>query len=183
LIKLISGEKMAEEMEKSRFKITRKLIIIAGGVFLLLVAVLFAVFILFFTGNEENEQKNENGPEASGSTVVYTPGPEDFYSGLLKFGEITVKLKPEFEEELPRNLRVTVYAEVINDSDKFLLLEKKNLIENYLISYFREKKPSDIDEITEKIIIKQEIFRRINEVSGREIMKNIYFTEFLILDW
>ncbi|MCB9481284.1 MAG: flagellar basal body-associated FliL family protein [Desulfobacteraceae bacterium] len=174
---------MAEENKKTGFKISKKFIII-GGIILILAVVLSAVFIFFFTGTDKPEEKKDEQKEKPAEIQsVYKPGPEDFYPGLFNFREMTIKLKPEFEEEPPRNLRITIYAEVIEDSDKFILMEKKNTIEKYLVSYFNSKKPSDIDDLSEKLIIKQELFKKINEISGKKIMKNIYFTEFLILDW
>ncbi|MDY0131262.1 MAG: flagellar basal body-associated FliL family protein [Desulforegulaceae bacterium] len=172
---------MSEEKEKSKFKISKNLIIIIGGGFLLLGSVFFIVFILFFT--DKDIDKTKKAPKPDENQALFVSGPEDFYPGLLKFGEIIVKLKPEFEEELAKNLRITIYAEVIEKSDKLLLIENKNLIEKYLALYFSGKKPSDLDEITEKLFIKQNLFKKINEISGKNIMRNLYFTEFLILDW
>jgi flagellar basal body-associated protein FliL len=174
---------MAEEKEKSKFKLSKKLIIIISAASLVFTAILFTVFLLFFLGSDEDSENKDKDSKSGDQESVYLPGPEDFYPGLVKFGEIIVKLKPEFQEELAKNLRITIYAEVNEENDKYILVEKKNLIEQYLVSYFSGKKPSDIDEVTEKLIIKQKILKRINEISGKKIMKNIYFTEFLVLDW
>ncbi|MDY0361800.1 MAG: flagellar basal body-associated FliL family protein [Desulforegulaceae bacterium] len=170
---------MTEETKKPGFKINRK-IIIFGGVFLILLIISAAFFIFFFGDNEKENEQKQNEVE---NTEVYKPGPEDFYPDLFKFAEMTIKLQPQFEEELPKNLRIEIYAEVNEESAKFVLMEKKNIVEKYFKAYFGSKKPSEIDDVTEKIIIKQEIFKKIDEISGKKLMKNIYFTEFLILDW
>lgn len=173
---------MTEKTEKTGFKINKK-IIIAGIVFLILLITSIAFFIFFPLDDKKVENENKKKQEKSENSEVYKPVPEDFYPGLLKFGEMTIKLQPEFKEDLPKNLRIEIYAEVNEDSTRLVLMEKKNVIENYLKTYFESKKPSEIDDIKEKIIIKQEIFKKINEISGKKNMKNIYFTEFLILDW
>lgn len=170
----------SSELEKQKGLGKKKLIIIFAGAALLIIIVAVVLFFFLF-GKDKEEEKLENTVNNVDSAVV-TPA-QDFYPDLFKMPETKFKLAPEEGSEIEKFLRISFYVKLKNSEDKFLLVDNADLLKNRITSVFEQKKPSDIDEIYEKILLKKKIIRLISDVLKKDSVENIYYSEFLILDW
>lgn len=167
------------ELEEQKGLGKKKLIIIFAGAGLLIIIVAVVLFFLLFGKNKEEEKLEDavNKQDAAGVPV------QDFYPDLFKLEEVKLKLAPEEGSEVEKYLRLSFYTKFKTPEDKFVLSENAELLKNRIASLFESKKPSDIDEIHEKILLKKEIIRLISDILKKDSVENIYYSEFLILDW
>lgn len=177
---------MAEEEippEEEEKKGSKKKLFIFVGAGLLVVIIGIVLFFLVFGGSKEEPEVEKEKEEEKTEEVITKIIEEDFYPGLVRVPEIKIKLLPENEEDKPWNLRLSLFIEFKTDENKYLLIEKLDIFQKYLISTFEQKKPSEIDDISEKIILKQELVNKITQLLNTDDVENIHFAEFLVLDW
>ncbi|MGM0418708.1 MAG: flagellar basal body-associated FliL family protein [Thermodesulfobacteriota bacterium] len=175
---------MSEETDKNEnqgFLQNRKklVLIFSGAAVIIIVTASLLFFFLFKSGNGGGEAQKS----AEEKTKNTAPGPADVYTGMVKFPEMRIDLMPESEEEVQKKIRISFYLEFKSDSDKYVMLENMDKLQNFLKIYFSRKKPSHLDTLYEKIMFKKEIFQKVREITESDSLENIYITEFLILDW
>ncbi|GIX47060.1 MAG: hypothetical protein KatS3mg131_1271 [Candidatus Tectimicrobiota bacterium] len=79
-----------------------------------------------------------------------------------------------------RYLRVILQVEVPNDEAKNAVTSHMPQLRDRLIFLLSSKKFSDIHSIDGKYQLREEILRHLNEALGKEIVKKVYFTEFIV---
>ncbi len=175
---------MEETSEEGSGKKKLVIIIIAAVISILVIGVI-VLFLFFRSGDNKKSNDEAKMPENEVEQEITSPviSAESFYPGLVKIPETIVELVSEDNSNVRRKLRISFYIKVGNDELKYVLLEKSDLIINKITEYLQGMKLSDIDESFEKILLKQTLIKKISDITGGGKIENIYFSEFLILDW
>ena len=174
-------KKEEENLEPEEKKSSKKklFIFIGGGVLILIIAILLFFFI--FGGSDKKEEEPEKEEKQEEAVVVKIPE-EEFFPGIVKLPEMKIKLIPEKEGE-EKYLRLSFFVQFKEDNDKYLLIEKLDILQKQIIDKFQKRRASDLDGISEKILLKQELIKDIEKIAQSNNVANVIFSEFLILDW
>lgn len=79
-----------------------------------------------------------------------------------------------------RFLKLTLQMEVDNPEDGKIIDEKKPQLRDAVITLISSKSADDIQTAEGKMRLKDELVLRANQVAGKPVVKNIYFTEFIM---
>ena len=160
----------------------KKLFIIIGGAVGLLIIIGVILFFFVFSNGEE-EVKEEPEEEAAEEVIEPVKIPEEeFFPGILKVQEMKLNLFQE-NEEIEEFIMLSFFIQFENDDDKYLLIEKMDVFQADLKNKFAGKKAWELDEVSEKILLKHEIIKDIESIIEKKSVRNIIFSEYLILDW
>jgi|GEM_PF-4674682 flagellar basal body-associated protein FliL len=175
---------MSEETDKNEnqgfLKNRKKLVLIFSGAAVFIIVVASLLFFFLFKDGKGGNKAQKTAEQKTKNTA---PDPADVYTGMVKFSEMRIELMPESEDEVQKRVRISFYLEFKSDNDKYVMLENMDKLQNFLKIYFSRKKPSHLDTLYEKIMLKKEIFQKVKEITQSDSLENIYITEFLILDW
>lgn len=177
-------EQEVEEGKKSKKKL---FIFVGAGVLIVIIAALLFFFLFIKGGDEKIEEEPQEQEvveeQKEEEAVPQKEYADSFYPGLVRVGELDIKLKPESEGIPPKTLKISFYVEFKTDENKYLLEEKLDIFQKQVIEFFGTKTSSEIDDISEKLMIKQLFVRMISDLLNTKDVQNIYFAEFLIFDW
>ena len=79
-----------------------------------------------------------------------------------------------------RYLKVTMQFELANAEDQPLVIEKTPQIRDAIITLVSSKSVESVSSPEGKMQLKDEILLRANQAVGKDIFKNLYYTEFVM---
>lgn len=178
------------EGPKGRFAGKKKLIIIAAAALVLLLGGGGAAFFLMGGdgGGEETEAaaEGEGGEEVAGggegatdaraaadATLVGLNRP-----GYMGLPNLLVNLSSDSARQV--YLRIEATLELSSASEVRDARERIDVIVDGFQTFLREMRPRDIAGSGGLLRLKEELLVRANDAIGRDIVRNVYLTEFLI---
>ncbi len=156
-------EDAAPEDEKATKakKSNKSLFIVIGIITLALVIAAAAYFVLFSGKDHAQEAKQEQKKEVKTALVPL----DSFVLNLAEQG---------------RFLKVTMQFELGNALDQPLVAEKTPQLRDAIITLMSSKSVEAVSSPEGKIQLKDELLLRANQSVGKNIFKNLYFTEFVM---
>ena len=79
-----------------------------------------------------------------------------------------------------RYLRTTLTVGVADEHEKEKIKEYSGPIRNAIIMYLTEKRADELTDPAGKNQIRGDLLKQINTAIGRQLVRNVYFKEFLI---
>lgn len=158
------GEGKPEEDKAAKPKASSKnLILIIGIVVLALAGGIGAYFL--FAGNKgaKTETKKEEEKKKDGKTALVAL--DSFILNLAEHG---------------RFLKMTMQMELADTSYQPLYAEKSPQIRDAIITLVSSKSAEAVASPEGKMLLKDELLLRANQSVGKDIFKNLYFTEFVM---
>ncbi len=175
-----------EQLVPQKKKLSIKQILILGGIVLVLIGGGFFTYTKLFakpSGGKEGtkEGAKESAKESAKETkpekehkaekVEYKPG-EQF---LIPMEPIIVNLT-----DPGRFAKITVQLEVGSKTLEPAMKEKMPLLRDAIIMLLTSKSLESISGPDGKFQLKDEMLARLNQALGKELIRNIYFTEFMV---
>lgn len=155
------AEQQAEEAEVKPK--SNKMIMIIVAVNLVVVA---GVGAFMFLGSGDGEAAAEEPASALSEPPVTVP-----------LDPFVVNL---YEPGGTRYLKVAVEAEVPGEAGTKIVTDNNASIRNRVIAYLSGLTFADTQGPEQKDVIQKELVKQINDVLRREVVRNVYFTEFII---
>jgi len=154
-------EDQEEEQKKPAKGSSKNLLMIIGILVLALVGGVFA-YMYFAGGKGKDEAKNEER-----KTPIKTV--------LIALDPFVVNLA-----EQGRFLKVTMQFELADVLNQPLVVEKTPQLRDAIITLVSSKSADAVSSPEGKFQLKDELLLRANQAIGKEIFKNLYFTEFVM---
>jgi len=146
-------ETRAQKSNKSLFLVIGILVIaLAGGI---------AAYVLLFSGKGHQEAKKEEKKEVKSVLIAL----DAFVLNLAEQG---------------RFLKVTMQFEIADPSNQQLMAEKTPQLRDAIITLVSSKSAESLSSPEGKFQLKDELLLRANQSMGKDIFKNLYFTEFVM---
>ena len=79
-----------------------------------------------------------------------------------------------------RYLKVVMQLEISSEKDKDLIDKHKPQLRDAILLFLSNQTFDDVKTVEGKLELKQSLLSRINNVLGRAIVKQVYFTEFVV---
>ncbi len=147
-------EHPAKKSNKSLFLVIGIIVLALGGG--------VGAYILFFAGKGAHEEaKHEQKKEVKTALVAL----DSFVLNLAEQG---------------RFLKVTMQFELADAADQPLVTEKTPQLRDAIITLVSSKSAESVSSPEGKIQLKDELLLRANQSVGRDVFKNLYFTEFVM---
>ncbi len=150
-----------QEKEIKKFNKKKLLIFLMIGIFIIIVAGSM-VFLMGFKKESEKEAKERYNPK---NTVLYQMEP------------IVVNL---FDPTGKRYLQLRLTLELLNKKLEEEIKAREPQIMDIIISTLSSKTPEEVLQPEAKEMIKQELLGKINTSFGKEIVLNIYITQYIV---
>ena len=169
------AEEIQEEVQEQPKKGSNiKMLIIIISAALVLGGGGFLSFMLM-KGGEPREEATEAHEEVAEDHGEAHEGEKGNKNTLIAFQPFVVNLS------VPgRYLKVTMQFEVNDRKDKGLVEEKSPVIRDTVITLLSSKSAEAVSGPEGKFQLKDELLYRANQAMGKEVFKNIYFTEFVM---
>ncbi len=152
-------EQPPKEVKKGIGK--KKLIIIVVAVLLLIGGGVFG-YTMFFSGKDKGSEAKKE--EKSKGKIVMMPL-EPFILNLAEHG---------------RFLKLTIQFELSDPAAQSSVTEKIPQLRDAIITLVSSKSAESLSSPEGKFLLKDEILLRANQAIGRDVFKNLYFTEFVM---
>ena len=155
---------------------TKMLIIIIGAAVVFGTGIIAAISL--FGGKGKAGHDVSNTPAAHGEES----GKEGGKEGGKKDSAVLVPFEP-FVVNLSapgRYLKVTIHFELKNAGDEEFVKSKTPVLRDVVITLLSSKSADAVSGPEGKFQLKDEVLFRANQALGREIIKNLYFTEFVM---
>lgn len=81
--------------------------------------------------------------------------------------------------EQGRFLKVTIQLELTDVANQPLVIEKTPQLRDAIITLMSSKSVESVSSAEGKLLLKDEVLLRANQAIGKDIFKNLYFTEFV----
>ena len=151
---------------------SNKLIFLLVAVLLVLTIGLAAGFMMMWNKLAVlNSQGNLTANQGTQQAQAAAPGP------LFSLETFIVNLA---DEERNRYLRVTMDLEMAESSDANKINERLSQVRDSILMILPSKHFSEIASMEGKIALRDEIIARLNGLFNRQVVTNIYFTEFVV---
>lgn len=167
------------EAPKGRFAGKKKLIMIAGGALVLLLAGGGGAF--FLMGGEDPPAGQAAVEGAEGAPVAEAAeaaAPGSSKSGYVGLPNMLVNLSSGGDRQV--YLRIEATLELSSGSDVSDARDRSDAIVDGFQTFLREMRPRDISGSGGLLRLKEELLVRANEAIGRDVVRNVFLTEFLI---
>lgn len=148
-----------EEVKEKKSGSKKMIIIIAIAAVLAVAGGFFIYTQLIAKGKEGGSHKKEEAKKTA----------------LLPLDPFVVNLA-----EQGRFLKVTMQLELADAGNQAAATEKVPQYRDAIITLISSKSAESLSSPEGKIQLKDELLLRLNQASGKEIFKNIYFTEFVM---
>lgn len=155
-----ASEQPQKETTKKGFG-KKKLIIIVVAVLLLIGGGVFGYTMFFSPKDKGTEAKKEE--KGKGKTVMIPLEP--FILNLAEHG---------------RFLKLTMQFELSDSTAQAAVTEKVPQLRDAIITLVSSKSADALSSPEGKFLLKDEILLRANQAMGRDVFKNLYFTEFVM---
>lgn len=139
----------------------KKLIIIAVIALLLIGGGVFGYMMFFSPKDKGAEAKKEE--KGKGKTVMMPLEP--FILNLAEHG---------------RFLKLTIHFELNDSTAQAIVTERVPQLRDAIITLVSSKSADALSSPEGKFLLKDEILLRANQAIGRDVFKNLYFTEFVM---
>lgn len=148
-----------EKPKKSKKKL---LIIIAGAVLVLLISGFLAYTMLLSDKGKADKIEHKEGKNSEKAALVSI---DPFILNLAEQG---------------RFLKVTINFELADASYQQMVTDKTPQLKDAIIILISSKSADSVASPEGKLQLKDELLLRANQTMGKDIFKNLYFTEFVI---
>ena len=143
-------------------KKSSKSLFIMIGIIVLALAVGAGAYLLFFSSKGgRQEAKHDEKKEVKTALVAL----DSFVVNLAEQG---------------RFLKVTMQFELADAADQPIVIEKTPQLRDAIITLVSSKSAEAVASPEGKVQLKDELLLRANQAVGRDIFKNLYFTEFVM---
>jgi len=151
-----------EEVRQKEPKKKGKLLLVIAGALILIVGAGIASYLFLFSGKSkaEGSQKKEKTNE---KIALFALDP--FVLNLAEQG---------------RFLKVTMQFELLNPSHEQMLTERIPHLRDAIITLLSSKSSDTLSSPEGKFQLKDELLLRANQAAGKDVFKNLYFTEFVM---
>jgi flagellar FliL protein len=151
-----------EEKSTKAKKSNKSLFIVIGIIVIALVGGIAAYSLLF---NKGKETAAETKQELKKDTQTALVALDSFVLNLAEQG---------------RFLKVTMQFEVADKADLPLVSERTPQLRDAIITLMSSKSAEALSSPEGKLQIKDELLLRANQAIGKDVFKNLYFTEFVM---
>lgn len=79
-----------------------------------------------------------------------------------------------------RYLKVVMQLEITSEKDKDLINKHKPQLRDAILMFLSNQTFDDVKTVEGKLQLKQSLLSRINNILGQAIVKQVYFTEFVV---
>lgn len=158
-------------------KLNKKMLIIIAGSVLVFSVGAISGYKMWFGG------KQSAGGEGESVAVEETKSEESGEEGGEKGKNSTIVPLEPFVVNLSapgRYLKITLNLELKSVKDQEAVTERMAMIRDTVITILSSKSSDAVSGPEGKFQLKDEILFRVNQSLGREVIKNIYFTEFVM---
>jgi flagellar FliL protein len=162
----------APEKEEKKKGGKLKLIIIAVVVLAVLGGGGFAAWKFFLQPKTTDEAANATGEDASKKVEEAQPGGQ-----LVTLDSFVVNLSDPMGR---RYLKTTMDVEVANAAAAAELTAAMPRVKDTLLLLLSSKSFEEISSMDKKIELKNDIVSRLNQIVGKNKVRNVYFTEFVV---
>jgi flagellar FliL protein len=156
-------EAQAEDEKPIKAKKSNKSLFILIGIIVVALAGGIGVYSLLFSGKESktSEAKHEKKEESKTALIAL----DSFVLNLAEQG---------------RFLKVTMQFELADIANQPLVTEKTPQLRDAIITLVSSKSAEGLTSPEGKMQIKDELLLRANQAVGKDVFKNLYFTEFVM---
>lgn len=156
-------ETQIEQPQQPKKGISKKLLIIIIGAILIVVASGFVGYTMLSSGKSkagEKEIKEEKNREKS---VLIPLDP--FVVNLSEYGKY---------------LKISMQFELTNESYQAMVKQRIPQMRDVVITHLSSKSAESVLNPEGKFQLKDEILLRVNQAIGKDVFKNLYFTDFVL---
>ena len=154
-----------EKMDKAvRSKKSNKSLFIVIGIIVVALAGGIAAYSLLFSG-----KGGDSSQEAKHELK------NDMKTSLIALDSFVLNLS-----EQGRFLKVTMQFEIADQANQPLVTERTPQLRDAIITLMSSKSAETLSSPEGKLQIKDEILLRANQAVGKDVFKNLYFTEFVM---
>ena len=164
----------------------KKTIIIVAGVVVIVLAVIGGGFFMLLQQLKAiGSQKAEGHASSSNETEKSEHGGGEHGGGEHGGGVLTIYSLDSFIVNLSdpggkRYLRVTMGLELSDPKGNDEILKRLPQVRDSIIMILPARKVEDLQSAEGKNALRAEIMAKLNELMGRDLVKKVYFTEFVI---
>jgi flagellar FliL protein len=151
-----------EAKQKKPTKKVKKLLIFIAGALVIVLGAGIATYILLFSGKGKAEGSHKE--EKANEKIALFPL-EPFVLNLSEQG---------------RFLKVTMQFELASPSYQQMVSERVPHMRDAIITLLSSKSSEIISSPEGKFQLKDELLLRANQAAGKDVFKNLYFTEFVM---
>lgn len=171
----------SEDAPKGRAGGKKKLIIIGAAALLLLGGGGGAAFFLMGGDSEDSgmasaDSADDAPADEPGDETDLLAGPNR--PGYVGLPNLLVNLSSDSSRQV--YLRIEATLELASNSDVRDARDRSDAIVDGFQTFLREMRPRDISGSGGLIRLKEELLVRANDAIGRDVVRNVYLTEFLI---
>lgn len=159
-------EKAEDEVPKPKRNMM-VLILVAVNVLLLAGG---GVYFMFFMGGDEAAAPADAEAEAAMS-------PEGRFGPLVEFNPIVANLA---DGDATRYVKVTLHMEVGNEEQQLQLTDMMIPVRDRMVLHFSGLTAEQTVGEAQKSVIKEQLVALVNEVVGAELVRKVYFGEFVV---
>lgn len=159
------NEEGAEQAPKEKAKKggKKKLIIIAALAILVVIGGGFFAYTMFFSGKDKSADAQQKAEKSKAKTVMMPMEP--FILNLAEHG---------------RFLKLTIQFELADATAQPIVTERIPQLRDAIITLVSSKSAESLSSPEGKFLLKDEILLRANQAIGKDVFKNLYFTEFVM---
>lgn len=162
----------APEKEEKKKGGKLKLVIILVVVLAVLGGGGFAAWKFFLQPKMAGDAANATGEDAGQQAQELAPGGQ-----LVTLDSFVVNLSDPMGR---RYLKTTMDVEVVNSAAAAELAAAMPRVKDTLLLLLSSKSFEDISSMDKKIELKNDIVSRLNQIIGKNKVRNVYFTEFVV---
>lgn len=155
-----AGAEAAEGQAKEGKKGSKKLLIIAIAVVVLLAGGGVLAYTML-SGKKADEETEKKAPQEKIILLAIDP----FVVNLAEQG---------------RYLKVTMQFELIDEKTQDLITQRSPKLRDAIITLLSSKSAESVSGPEGKFQLKDELLLRANQAVGKEVFKNLYFTDFVM---
>ena len=153
------------KVEKAaRSTTSNKMLFIVSGIIVVALAGGIAVYSLLFSGKAGASSQETKHDLKS-----------DTKSALIALDAFVLNLS-----EQGRFLKVTMQFEISDQAEQPLVVERTPQLRDAIITLMGSKSAETLSSPEGKMQIKDELLLRANQAVGKDVFKNLYFTEFVM---
>ena len=151
-----------DEEQDTRKKKSSKSLFLVAGILVIALAGGIAAYVLFFSNKGSHQEAKQEEKKETKSALIAL---DSFVLNLAEQG---------------RFLKVTMQFEITDAANQQLIAEKTPQLRDAIITLVSSKSAESLSSPEGKFQLKDELLLRANQSIGKDIFKNLYFTEFVM---
>ncbi len=161
----INSEVSDEQQKETKKKGSKKklIIIIAAVALIVLIGGGVFAYTMFFSGKDKSGETQQKAEKSKVKTAMMPLEP--FILNLAEHG---------------RFLKLTIQLELNDAATQPTVTEKIPQLRDAIITLVSSKSAESLSSPEGKFLLKDEILLRANQAIGKDVFKNLYFTEFVM---